>query len=149
MVAANEGYLTVSNILNGTSQGEDELVIIHTVDGELMDDPLEDVQDLFEFSEEFDMNMKWAIANLTCETASQRSTTYACISDHSKCLNVTRGKIRLGYRCQCSAGFEGNPYIKGEDGCTGISLYLPLGAILHVNTNCFHLLFSFNYTTCI
>lgn len=148
MVSINEGYLTVSNMLNGTSQEDEKLVVVHTIDGQLMY-PADITQDLFEFSEEFDMNMKWAIANLTCKTALQRSMTYACISNNSECLNATGGKMPLGYRCKCSAGFEGNPYVKGEDGCTGISLYLPLGAILHVNTNCIHLLFSFNYTTCI
>uniref|UniRef100_A0A0E0CNS2 Protein kinase domain-containing protein n=1 Tax=Oryza meridionalis TaxID=40149 RepID=A0A0E0CNS2_9ORYZ len=92
---------------------------VHTIDGQLMY-PADVTQDLFEFSEEFDMNMKWAIANITCKTAFQRSMTYACISNNSECLNATGGKMPLGYRCKCSAGFEGNPYVKGEDGCTDI-----------------------------
>uniref|UniRef100_A0A0E0GA33 Protein kinase domain-containing protein n=1 Tax=Oryza nivara TaxID=4536 RepID=A0A0E0GA33_ORYNI len=119
MVSINEGYLTVSNMLNGTSQEDEKLVVVHTIDGQLMY-PADVTQDLFEFSEEFDMNMKWAIANLTCKTALQRSMTYACISNNSECLNATGGKMPLGYRCKCSAGFEGNPYVKGEDGCTDI-----------------------------
>uniref|UniRef100_J3LF21 Protein kinase domain-containing protein n=1 Tax=Oryza brachyantha TaxID=4533 RepID=J3LF21_ORYBR len=117
-VSVNEGYLTVSNMLNGTSQDEDKLVIIQTNEPYRLGD---DTEDQFEFSEEFDMNMKWAIANLTCQEASQKRATYACVSTNSECRNVSRGKIPLGYRCKCSEGFDGNPYVKGElDGCRDI-----------------------------
>uniref|UniRef100_A0A0D9YVC3 Protein kinase domain-containing protein n=1 Tax=Oryza glumipatula TaxID=40148 RepID=A0A0D9YVC3_9ORYZ len=117
LISVNEGYLNVSNMLNDTSPEGDELIVVHTVDGDTIF-PRDTIQDLFEFSQEFDIKMKWAIANLTCQTASQRSTSYACISAHSECVNATHGKISLGYRCECSAGFDGNPYV--SDGCGDI-----------------------------
>uniref|UniRef100_A0A0E0K2P9 Protein kinase domain-containing protein n=1 Tax=Oryza punctata TaxID=4537 RepID=A0A0E0K2P9_ORYPU len=119
VVSVKEGYMTVSNMLNGTSQDHDRLIVIHY--DNLYVHQADVTQDLVEsFPQEFEMKIIWAIANLTCQTALQKSTTYACISDNSECLYVSRGKIPLGYRCKCSAGFEGNPYVKGEDGCTDI-----------------------------
>jgi hypothetical protein len=60
--------------------------------------------------------LSWSITNLTCESANQ-SSTYACLSMFSECLGVTHGTIYIGYRCKCSPGFEGNPYV--QNGCTG------------------------------
>jgi hypothetical protein len=60
--------------------------------------------------------LSWSITNLTCESAKQ-SSTYACLSINSECLGVTHGTIYIGYRCKCSPGFEGNPYV--QNGCTG------------------------------
>ncbi|CAL4923217.1 unnamed protein product [Urochloa decumbens] len=59
----------------------------------------------------------WSVTNLTCESAKHNST-YACLSTNSECLGVTHGTIYIGYRCKCSPGFEGNPYV--QNGCTDI-----------------------------
>jgi len=61
--------------------------------------------------------MDWRIRPDTCEdaTSNNASYAYACVSDHSDCVNTTNG---LGYRCKCRDGYQGNPYV--NDGCTGL-----------------------------
>ncbi|KAL5576220.1 hypothetical protein UlMin_017919 [Ulmus minor] len=59
--------------------------------------------------------LDWAVGDLTCEEAKKNSTPYACKANESFCLNSTNGR---GYRCKCSEGFEGNPYLL--DGCQDI-----------------------------
>jgi hypothetical protein len=58
--------------------------------------------------------LDWAIGNETCEAAKGNMTSYACKAESSYCYNSTKG---LGYRCNCSRGFQGNPYL--HHGCTG------------------------------
>jgi len=72
----------------------------------------------YAFSEESGV-VKWAVDNSTCEDAMTNRDQYMCVSTHSECIEVTdnRTSRHVGYRCRCSSGFEGNPYI--EDGCTG------------------------------
>ncbi|KAE8099910.1 hypothetical protein FH972_017854 [Carpinus fangiana] len=73
-----------------------------------------DLQQL-ENTKSFPMVIDWAVGNETCEDAKKNMTSYACKAEDSYCYNSTNGP---GYRCNCSTGFHGNPYL--SDGCTDI-----------------------------
>ncbi|CAL5068982.1 unnamed protein product [Urochloa decumbens] len=64
--------------------------------------------------------VKWAVDNSTCEDAMVNKDQYMCVSADSECVDVTDNRTSryVGYRCKCSSGFEGNPYM--EDGCTDV-----------------------------
>ncbi|XP_059631700.1 wall-associated receptor kinase 2-like [Cornus florida] len=57
--------------------------------------------------------LDWAIGNETCEEARTNLSSYAC-GQNSICYNSTKV---YGYLCNCSQGYQGNPYL--SNGCQG------------------------------
>jgi hypothetical protein len=115
-LSLDDGLLMVTNMLNDTSSNNVGRIIITS-----NNDKYQEVMDgNYDFSQE-DVAIKWVISNITCQKAMQNNATYACVSDNSICKDVMRGNIRDGYRCKCSDGFQGNPYL--HNNCTG---YIPL-----------------------
>jgi len=63
--------------------------------------------------------LDWVAGNVTCEQAKKNATSYACRSNNSDCSDSTHS---LGYTCNCSQGYEGNPYL--DDGCQGTTSFI-------------------------
>ncbi|KAF6174189.1 hypothetical protein GIB67_033721 [Kingdonia uniflora] len=65
------------------------------------------------------MVLDWVMGkNQTCEEARKNVTTFACMGK-SDCYDLDNGPGPHGYRCNCSEGYEGNPYL--DDGCQDIN----------------------------
>ncbi|PIA65121.1 hypothetical protein AQUCO_00100547v1 [Aquilegia coerulea] len=62
------------------------------------------------------MVVNWVVANQTCEDAQRDPKTFAC-KENSDCYHSVDGN---GYLCNCSNGYEGNPYL----GCQGMKCEL-------------------------
>lgn len=110
-----DGFLAVSNMLNDTGSNNMERIVDSTDTEYLMSV----MDDIFDFSQEDEIKIKWVVANLTCEQARLNDAAYACVSNNSYCLDVKRGKTLVGYLCKCSDGFQGNPYL--QNSCTRCS----------------------------
>ncbi|KAF3965363.1 hypothetical protein CMV_010444 [Castanea mollissima] len=52
--------------------------------------------------------LDWAVGNETCLDAQRNSVSYACKAENSTCYESNNSP---GYRCNCSSGFQGNPYL--------------------------------------
>uniref|UniRef100_A0A8I7B8Y6 Protein kinase domain-containing protein n=1 Tax=Hordeum vulgare subsp. vulgare TaxID=112509 RepID=A0A8I7B8Y6_HORVV len=66
--------------------------------------------------------LDWAIrgsssgSSLSCAEAATMPDDHTCVSKHSECVDSTNGP---GYFCNCTQGYEGNPYL--DNGCTNIN----------------------------
>ncbi|KAG6480741.1 wall-associated receptor kinase 1-like [Zingiber officinale] len=62
----------------------------------------------------------WSIPYHSCEDAKMNKSLFACVSNHTTCLNINGSKgDQLGYRCQCEQGCAGNPYVL--NGCKDVT----------------------------
>ncbi|KAG2665800.1 hypothetical protein I3760_15G025300 [Carya illinoinensis] len=85
--------------------------------------------------------LDWAVGNKTCKEAEKNKESYACKAPHSYCYNSSPG-----YRCNCSDGYQGNPYLPGgPDSCKDIDECIRKPC--HSNATCSNI--NGNYTcTC-
>lgn len=56
----------------------------------------------------FPLVLDWSVGTETCAEAKKNSSSFACRALNSVCINATNGS---GYRCNCSPGYQGNPYL--------------------------------------
>uniref|UniRef100_A0A453QMI1 Protein kinase domain-containing protein n=2 Tax=Aegilops tauschii subsp. strangulata TaxID=200361 RepID=A0A453QMI1_AEGTS len=68
------------------------------------------------YTEGFPLVLDWVVGNASCSEATKMGSQYACQAMNSQCINVSNGP---GYRCNCSQGYVGNPYLQG--GCRDIN----------------------------
>ncbi|KAL8266301.1 hypothetical protein R6Q59_003645 [Mikania micrantha] len=64
----------------------------------------------------YEMLLDWTVGNTSCQEAQKNISSYLC-KENSECSDSNNAK---GYRCGCSPGYQGNPYL--DNGCKGIIL---------------------------
>ncbi|XAR62875.1 Non-specific serine/threonine protein kinase [Bertholletia excelsa] len=64
----------------------------------------------------FPVVLDWAVGNTTCDQAQQNRESYLC-KENTVCRDFDGGHA-LGYQCDCSTGYQGNPYI--QNGCQDV-----------------------------
>lgn len=61
------------------------------------------------------MVVEWAVRNASnCVEVQKDRDSYTCVSSNSVCVNLSS---EPGYICNCTRGYQGNPYLL--DGCQG------------------------------
>ncbi|WVZ82640.1 hypothetical protein U9M48_029884 [Paspalum notatum var. saurae] len=55
--------------------------------------------------------LDWVVGNETCAQAKKNQSSYACRDKNSICVDTPTG---MGYLCNCSQGYGGNPYLDGS-----------------------------------
>ncbi|XXG44203.1 hypothetical protein AAC387_Pa01g4068 [Persea americana] len=113
-----DGLKTIEGFTRGwDSQQNDNCTFTFLVDQEQFIFSTSDLRgtNFYERSKDMQVMVDWVVERETCEEAKTNKTAYACRSDNSYCYNSTNGH---GYRCNCSNGYEGNPYV--DKGCKDI-----------------------------
>ncbi|XP_040997697.1 putative wall-associated receptor kinase-like 16 [Juglans microcarpa x Juglans regia] len=78
--------------------------------------------------------LDWAVGNETCKDAEKNMDSYACKANNSYCYDSSNGP---GYRCNCSDGYQGNPYLPvGPDSCQDINECISLEKPCAGNATC-------------
>ncbi|CAD6337802.1 unnamed protein product [Miscanthus lutarioriparius] len=83
--------------------------------------------------------LDWSVGSETCEEAKKNSSSFACRTLNSVCINATNGS---GYRCICSQGYQGNPYL--DEGCQDINECDDPSIYPCINGNCINTIGSYN-----
>ncbi|KAK1435471.1 hypothetical protein QVD17_01235 [Tagetes erecta] len=63
----------------------------------------------------YEMLLDWTVGDTNCQEAQKNISSYLC-KENSECFDVDYVK---GYRCSCSTGYHGNPYL--ENGCQDVN----------------------------
>ncbi|KAF8677826.1 hypothetical protein HU200_046416 [Digitaria exilis] len=107
-LSVNDGYLGVTSMLNDSSSSDDEVIVVHTTNGDFdYRVPREAMRNLIEFSQEFDIRMRWAVANLTCGTASERNID-ECLEPNN-CIGECHNTLGGYYCSSCPHGTDFEP----------------------------------------